>query len=116
MENVIIDSTVMRAHPAVGALAKNRGQAAQTLGCSRGGFSSKIHVNADGLGNALRFILTAGQAYDSTQVEALITDLEFERLIGDKSYDIERLLDYLANAASKRSFHHAANRKQWGYE
>ena len=41
-----------------GSSPKNGGQAAQALGRSRGGFSIKIHVSVDGLGNPLRFILT----------------------------------------------------------
>ena len=52
MEHVLIDSTVIRAHPcAAGALRRDGGQDAQALGRSRGGFSTKIHVNVDALGN-----------------------------------------------------------------
>lgn len=48
MESLIIDSTVIRAHPcAAGATQKSGGQGAQALGRSRGGFSTKIHVNVD---------------------------------------------------------------------
>ena len=55
MEWLLLDSTVMRAHPcAAGALKKNGGQ--QALGKSVGGFSTKIHVSVDALGNPLRFI------------------------------------------------------------
>lgn len=70
-------------------LKKNGGQAEQALGRSKGGFSTKIHVSVDGLGNPLRFILTAGQRNDITQAEALIVDLDFERLIADKGYDAD---------------------------
>lgn len=49
-----------------------RGHAAQALGRSRGGFSTKVHASVDALGNPLRFILTAGQEADITQAEALI--------------------------------------------
>ena len=68
---------------------KNGGQAEQALGRSKGGFSTKIHVSVDGLGNPVRFILTAGQRNDITQAEALIVDLDFERLIADKGYDAD---------------------------
>ena len=68
MEWLLLDSTIVRAHPcAAGAPKKKGGQAAQSLGRSRGGFSTKIHVNVDALGNPLRLILTAGQASDSPQ-------------------------------------------------
>ena len=68
---------------------KSGGQAEQALGQSKGGFSTKIHVSVDALGNPLRFILTAGQRNDITQAEALILDLDFERLIADKAYDAD---------------------------
>lgn len=71
---------------------KNGGQAEQALGRSRGGFSTKIHVSVDALGNPLRFRLTGGQRHDITQAEALMVDLEFERLIADRSYDAEDFL------------------------
>ena len=71
------------------SLKKNGGQAEQTLGRSTGGFSTKIHVSVDALGNPLRFILTGGHRNDITQGEALIVDLDFERLIADKAYDAD---------------------------
>jgi hypothetical protein len=45
--------------------AKKEG--AQSLGRSRGGFSTKIHLATDDLGNALRFILTGGERNGITQ-------------------------------------------------
>jgi transposase len=66
---------------------KKGGQAEQALGRSRGGFSTKIHVGVDGLGNPLRFILTAGQRHDITQAQALVVELDFAHLIADKAYD-----------------------------
>jgi len=62
MENIIIDSSVIRAYPCAAGASKNiGGQAKQAVGRSRGGFSTKIHVNVDALGNPLRYLLTAGQ-------------------------------------------------------
>jgi transposase len=59
----------------------------QSLGRSRGGFSTKIHIAADALGNALRFILTGGERNDITQAEALVKDFAAEYVIADKGYD-----------------------------
>lgn len=93
LEHLILDSTIVRAHPcAAGALKKKGGQAEQAVGYSRGGFSTKIHVSVDGLGNPLRFLLTAGQHHDITQAEALVLDLEFDRLIADKAYDADEFI------------------------
>ncbi len=65
MESLIIDSTICRAHPcAVGASKKNGGTENQALGRSRGGFSTKIHVAVDALGNPLRMLITPGQRND----------------------------------------------------
>lgn len=74
---------------------KNGGQVAQALGRSRGGFSTKIHVNVDGLGNPLRFLLTGGERHDCTQAEALVADLDFERLLADESYDVDTFVQHL---------------------
>ena len=68
---------------------KNGGQSEQALGRSRGGFSTKIQVNVDGLGNPLRFLLTGGQRHDVTQAEGLIADRSYDsddflRVIRDK--------------------------------
>lgn len=67
----------------------------QALGRSRGGFSCKIHVTVDGLGNPLRLCLTAGQRHDSTQAQTLLEDFDFERLIADRGYAAQDFIDYL---------------------
>ena len=92
LEYLIIDSTVVRAHPcAAGAPPKKGGQAAQALGRSRGGFSTKIHVSVDGLGNPLRFILTGGQQHDITQAEELIAGYAGEHVLADQGYDAQEV-------------------------
>lgn len=63
------------------------GQSAQGLGRSRGGFTSKIHILVDALGNPLRFILTGGQVHDSSLASALLGEYTAEHIIGDKAYD-----------------------------
>ena len=94
------------------ALQKNGGQAEQALGRSRGGFSTKIHVNVDALGNPLRFILTGGQCHDSTQAEALIDGYLFERLLADKSYDSDDILQLIGEKEAEAVIPPRANRKE----
>ena len=65
----------------------------QALGRSRGGFSTKIHVTVDGLGNPLRVRLTAGQRHDSTQAQALLDGLECRYVIADRGYAAQPLLE-----------------------
>lgn len=90
MEWNFLDSTIIRSHPcAAGAPEARGGQEEQALGRSVGGFSTKIHINVDALGNPLRFILTGGQSHDITQAEGLIEGLDAEKVIADKSYDAD---------------------------
>lgn len=74
-------------------LKKSGGQEAQALGRSRGGFSTKIHIAVDALGNPLRLLLTAGQRHDSPQASALIEGYEPQVLIADKGYDSGPLIE-----------------------
>jgi transposase len=74
---------------------KNGGQAAQALGRSRGGFSTKIHIVVDALGNPLDLVLTGGQAHDVTQAPTLLCGRESDYVLGDKSYDADDLLELI---------------------
>ncbi len=75
------------------ALKKNGTADEQALGRSRGGFSTKIHILVDGLGNPLRIRLTAGQCHDSCQAPALVEGLTFERVIADRGYAGQAFVD-----------------------
>ena len=112
MEHLMLDSTVIRAHPcAAGAPKTQGGQAEQALGRSRGGFSTKIHINIDALGNPLRFKLTAGQRHDITQAQALIAGYDFDHLIADKSYDADQFRQLIIESGAVPVIPPRANRK-----
>ncbi len=91
---------------------KNGGQVGQALGRSRGGFSTKLHVSVDALGNPLRFLLTAGQKHDITRAEALISGYEFEHLIADRAYDAEAFLRLVAEKGAEAVIPARKNRKE----
>lgn len=74
------------------AKKKRGGQDRQALGRSRGGFSTKIHIAVDALGNPLRLILTAGQVADVTQGAPLIKGFAATAVIADKGYDSDELV------------------------
>ncbi|MCO5197507.1 MAG: IS5 family transposase [Anaerolineae bacterium] len=96
MEWLLLDSSVVRAHPcAAGAPKQNGGQQAQSLGRSVGGFSTKIHASVDALGNPLRFLLTAGQRGDAPQAIALLEGFEFAGVMADRGYDADGILDFI---------------------
>ena len=82
------------------SLKKNGGQSSQALGRRRGGFSTKIHVSVDALGNPLRFTLTAGQSHDITQAEALIADYSYEHVIADRAYDSDDFIRTITDAGA----------------
>jgi transposase len=52
-------------------------------------------VTVDGLGNPLRFCLTAGQRHDITQAQHLLEGFDFERLIADRGYSAAHFIEYL---------------------
>jgi transposase len=49
LENIMIDSTIIRAHACAAGLTKES-QSSEALGRSKGGFTTKIHAVVDGLG------------------------------------------------------------------
>lgn len=65
---------------------------AQALGRSRGGHSTKLHIAADALGNALRFVLTGGERNDHTQAAALLDGFAPAFVIADRGYDSDALV------------------------
>ncbi len=77
------------------SLKKNGGTENQALGRSRGGFSTKIHITVDGLGNPLRLHLTPGQRHDIAEAEALIVGYNSEYVIGDNGYDSDDFIDVI---------------------
>jgi transposase len=93
-------------------IKKNGGQAEQALGRSRGGFSTKIHVSVDALGNPLRFRLTGGQRHDITQAVDLVVELDFERLIADRSYDADDFIQILFKTGAEVVIPPRKNRKE----
>ena len=99
-------TSALRAHP------KRGGQPSQALGRSRGGFSTKVHVSVDGLGNPLRFKLTPGQKHDITQAEMLISGYEGEYVIADKGYDSQGFIQHISDSGMVAVIPPRSNRKQ----
>jgi transposase len=113
LQNILIDSTVIRAHPcAAGAAESSAG--AEALGRSRGGFGTKIHAITDGLGNPLDFVLTGGQAHDASQAEALLglTPEGAEAFIGDKGHDSDALVQAIEARGMEAVIPPRSNRKE----
>ncbi len=73
-------------------LRKKRGQEAQALGRTRGGFTTKLNLSLSDACIPLRFILIAGHRNDITQAPALIEGYSYEYVIGDKAYDSDAFI------------------------
>jgi transposase len=94
LEVLMLDSTVIRAHQH-SAGQKNSTPEQEQLGRSRGGVGTKIHVAVDGLGKPTRIILSPGQDHDVTKAPDLIRDSEADKVIADKAYDSDALIDQI---------------------
>ena len=101
-----IDGTIVRAHQhAAGAPG---GQEEEALGRSCGGFSTKVHVRAEGGGKPMAFVLSGGERHESLFVEALLAVGSVRRegrgrprvrpacLVGDRGYSYPRVRRVLA--------------------
>src|SRR5512137_126052 len=93
LQSILIDSTVIRAHPCAAGAAESSAEA-EALGRSRGGFGTKIRALTDALGNPLDFVLTGGQDSDIGQAETRLglTPEGADAFIGDKGYDSDALV------------------------
>ena len=94
-----------RPHLGAGPRRRRRGRKSegeQALGRSRGGFSSKLHGLADGLGNPLAFRLTAGQPGDAPHALPLLDRLTAKAVIADKADDTDAILQAVAAGRPSR--------------
>ena len=67
-------------------------QESEAVGKPRGGLSTKIHAAVDALGNPLRLLLSAGQASEYGQSEALIKGFWDDYVLADKGYDSDQFV------------------------
>lgn len=94
------------------AQKKHGGQGNQALGRSRGGFSTKIHIAVDALGNPLRLVLTSGECHDSTQAAVLIEGLEAQAVIAAKGYDADDFIESVTKTGAQAVIPPRRNRKE----
>ena len=109
LEWLLLDATIARAHQHA-AGAKDSTAEAEALGRSRGGFSTKIHVVVDALGNPIRIILSPGQAADISFAEELIDGLDAQTIIGDKGYDSDAFINTITASGAEACIPPRANR------
>jgi len=118
LECLLLDSTIIRAHPcAAGAPAPTdvEAQPPQALGRSCGGFSTKLHIVVDALGHPLDFVLTAGQVHDVTQAPTLLQGRRTDYVIADKGYDAAALIELIEQMGAIPVIPARKNRKEPRY-
>ena len=92
-----VGGTVIRAHQHA-AGAKESDPEAEALGRSQGGWSTKVHLRAEGGGKPLTLVLTPGQRHEATACEQLLEQGAIRRpgrgrprqrprrVVGDRGY------------------------------
>nr|WP_218134813.1 IS5 family transposase [Hymenobacter lapidiphilus] len=86
--------------------------AAESLGRSRGGFSTKVHAVVDALGNCLLLKLTPGEQADCTVLPELLAALPEKpgAVVADKAYDTNAVLAAVAGQHAQAVIPPKANR------
>jgi hypothetical protein len=83
----MIDTPIVRVHQHGACVTRNR---RQSMGRSRGGLTSKIHVVVDTNGLPVRVALTAGEAHDNRLAGRLLSRLQpGAMLLADRGYDAD---------------------------
>ena len=82
------------------------------LGCSRGGFSTKINARTNA-GLPIGVVITPGQAHDVTAFPALMQEIERdpEQMLGDKGYDSEAVRNDIEERGGEAAIPSTATRK-----
>lgn len=97
-----VDATVIRAHQHAAGARRDKavgdGANVEALGRSQGGFSTKLHLRAEGGGKPVVAVLTGGERHEQIALEALLDNgairrpgrgrprLRPRRVAGDKGY------------------------------
>src|SRR5208282_332796 len=85
----------------------------RSIGTSRGGRNTKIHLIADTHGRPRVIALTGGERHDSVPAQAMLARLPPDlRVIADAAYDSAELRQWLADRGSRVIIPNRKNRKQ----
>lgn len=98
----------------------------QALGRSVGGFSTKVHIKAEGYGKPMHFVLTPGERHDIVAFRVLIKGGRIKRhrrgrprhrsryLVGDKAYSSNNIRQELRCSGTTPIIPRRSNEKQQG--
>jgi hypothetical protein len=118
-----VDGTVARAHQdATGAVG---GQEHEALGRSRGGFSTKIHLRAEGGGKPVAFVLSGGERHESLYLGPLLNLGRVRRtsagrpryrpafVVGDRGYSYPSVRRALARRGIRAVIPRRSDQRPW---
>jgi transposase len=110
MDWLFIDGSIVRAHQhSTGAATDNH----ESIGKSRGGNSTKIHLAVDSGGLPVYFELSGGQVHDIVHAESLVANSpEAKTIVADKGYDSQNLRDFIEKKGAKVEIPRRKNSKQ----
>jgi hypothetical protein len=96
---------------------EQKGEASrEALGKSQGGWSTKVHLRAEGTGKPITFVLTPGQAHEAPSFEQLMKPGAIARkvagcpqwrpgrIIGDKAYTSHHIRQFLKDIIFSQLF------------
>ena len=104
-----IDGSIVRAHQhATGASTDE----SESIGKSRGGNTTKIHLAVDSYGLPIDFLLTGGEVHDSKAAPELIARLpDADFVVADKGYDSEPIRELVRKKNGKPVIPRKSNSK-----
>src|SRR5262249_5541626 len=120
-----VEGTIVRAHQQA-AGAHTRSPEAEALGRRHGGFSTKVHIRAEGGGKVMTLGLTPGPPHEAMAFEALMAGGAVKRagcgrpkrrprrLVGDKAYSSGKMRHYLRRHGSRITIPRKQNEHRTG--
>ena len=120
-----VDGTTVRAHQHA-AGAKGGEAAAEALGRGRGGFSTKVHLRAEGGGKPVTLLVTPGQRHEARVFAQLMEQgavrrpsrgrprIRPRRIVGDKGYRSGAIRRYARRRGIRVTIPHKGNERRRG--
>ena len=70
----------------------------KAVGCTRGGLNTKLHAIVDGLGNPVKFLLSAGNDNDCVHAVELLENVELcgSNVLADRAYGAQSIREYIS--------------------
>ena len=98
LQEVMLDSTITRAHACATGYDKDNNQA---IGRSVGGITTKIHAMTDALGNPIEILLSEGKIHDSKVAIDLLQNVYNTKVIADRAYHSNEIREHIQSISSE---------------